>query len=168
MDRSAEGAGNEFPLASYLEHLASTLGHADRQAPFGLYCKRLIRPGERKSVEPIAARVEPRQVQGAHQSLHHFVANADCRRRPCCGRFEPFVLPAIEMSGGVKVWIVDHTGFPKKGVHSVGVARQYCGQLGKQDNCQIAVSLSAANEHASLPIAFRLYLPEDWAAVSVI
>ena len=56
------------------------------------------------------------------------------------------------------------TGFPKKGVHSVGVAWQYCGQLGKQDNCQIAVSLSVANEHASLPVAFRLYLPEDWAA----
>ena len=74
-----------------------------------------------------------------------------------------FVLPAIEKSGRIRAWIVDDTGFPKKGVHSVGVARQYCGQLGKQDNCQIAVSLSAANEHASLPIAFRLYLPEDWA-----
>ena len=75
-----------------------------------------------------------------------------------------FVLPAIEKSGGVRAWIVDDTRFPKKGVHSVGVARQYCGQLGKQDNYQIAVSLSVANEHASLPIAFRLYLPEDWAA----
>ena len=77
MDRSAEGAGNETRLASYLEHLASSLGHADRRAPFGSYCKGLILPGERKSVEPIAARVEPRRVQGAHQSLHHFVANAD-------------------------------------------------------------------------------------------
>jgi SRSO17 transposase len=75
-----------------------------------------------------------------------------------------FVLPAIEKSDGISAWIIDDTGFPKKGVHSVGVARQYCGQLGKQDNCQVAVSLSAANEHASLPIAFRLYLPEDWAA----
>lgn len=60
--------------------------------------------------------------------------------------------------------IVDDTGFPKKGTHSVGVARQYCGQLGKQDNCQVAVSLSVANEQASLPVAWRLYLPEAWAA----
>src|SRR5438093_11512847 len=60
-------------------------------------------------------------------------------------------------------WIVDDTGFPKKGTHWVGVARQYCGQLGKQDNCQIAVSLSVANDHASLPIAYQLYLPEVWA-----
>jgi SRSO17 transposase len=144
--------------------LASTLGHADRQAPFGLYCKRLILPGERKSVEPIAARLEPRRAQGAHQSLHHFVANADWSQEALLRQVRTFVPPAIEKSGGVKVWIVDDTGFPKKGVHSVGVARQYCGQLGKQDNCQIAVSLSVANEHASLPIAFRLYLPEDWAA----
>ena len=66
--------------------------------------------------------------------------------------------------GAIRAWIVDDTGFPKKGKHSVGVARQYCGQLGKQDNCQVAVSLSVANDAASLPIAFRLYLPEDWAA----
>ena len=86
------------------------------------------------------------------------------RRRTCCDRFEPlFFLHREERR--IKVWIVDDTGFPKKGVHSVGVVRQSCGQLGKQDNCQIAVSLSVANEHASLPIAFRLYLPpEDWAA----
>ena len=164
MDRSAEGAGNESRLASSLEHLASSLGHADRRAPFGSYCKGLILPGERKSVEPIAARVEPRRVQGAHQSLHHFVANADWSQEALLRQVRTFVLPAIEKSGGVRAWIVDDTGFPKKGVHSVGVARQYCGQLGKQDNCQIAVSLSVANEHASLPIAFRLYLPEDWAA----
>ena len=164
MDRSAEGAGNESRLASYLEHLASSLGHADRRAPFGSYCKGLILPGERKSVEPIAARVEPSRVQGAHQSLHHFVANADWSQEALLRQVRAFVLPAIEKSGGVRAWIVDDTGFPKKGVHSVGVARQYCGQLGKQDNCQIAVSLSVTNEHASLPIAFRLYLPEDWAA----
>jgi len=72
------------------------------------------------------------------------------------------VLPAIERSGPVEAWIIDDTGFPKKGRHSVGVTRQYCGQLGKQDNCQVAVSLSLANHDASLPIAYRLYLPEDW------
>ena len=64
----------------------------------------------------------------------------------------------------VSAWIIDDTGYPKQGKHSVGVARQYCGQLGKQDNCQVAVSLSAASPIASLPIAYRLYLPKDWAA----
>src|ERR1700675_4231094 len=144
--------------------MASTLGHADRRPPFLPYWRGPFLPGERKSIEPIAARVEPRRVQGAHQSLHHFVANADWSQEALLRQVRTFVLPAIEKSGGVKAWIADDTGFPKKGVHSVGVARQYCGQLGKQDNCQTAVSLSVANEHASLPIAFRLYLPEDWAA----
>ena len=73
------------------------------------------------------------------------------------------MLPAIERSGPIEAWIIDDTGFPKKGRHSVGVTRQYCGQLGKQDNCQVAVTLSLANHDASLPIAYRLYLPEDWA-----
>ena len=63
----------------------------------------------------------------------------------------------------VQAWIIDDTGFPKKGHHSVGVARQYCGQLGKQDNCQVAVSLSVATHQGSLPVAYRLYLPKDWA-----
>ena len=164
MDRNADGEGSESRFESYVEHMASTLGHVDRWTPFRSYCTGLILPGERKSVEPIAARVEPRRVQGAHQSLHHFVANADWSQEDLLRRVRTFVLPAIEKSGRISAWIVDDTGFPKKGVHSVGVARQYCGQLGKQDNCQIAVSLSVANEHASLPIAFRLYLPEDWAA----
>ena len=83
--------------------------------------------------------------------------------RPCCGMVRAEVLPAIEAARTIRAWIVDDTGFPKKGTHSVGVARQYCGQLGKQDNCQIAVSLSVANDHASLPVAWRLYLPEGWA-----
>jgi SRSO17 transposase len=74
------------------------------------------------------------------------------------------VLPVIERAGPIQAWIIDDTAFPKKGTHSAGVARQYCGQLGKQDNCQVAVSLSVANHHASLPVAYRLYLPEDWAS----
>ena len=164
MDRKADGEGSESRFASYVEHIASTLGHADRRTPFRSYCAGLILPGDRKSVEPIAARIEPSRVQGAHQSLHHFVANADWSQEDLLRRVRAFVLPAIEKSGRISAWIVDDTGFPKKGVHSVGVARQYCGQLGKQDNCQVAVSLSVANEQASLPIAFRLYLPEDWAA----
>ena len=68
----------------------------------------------------------------------------------------------MERHGPIEAWIIDDTGFPKKGRHSVGVGRQYCGELGKQDNCQIAVTLSIANHHASLPAAYRLYLPKEW------
>jgi SRSO17 transposase len=73
------------------------------------------------------------------------------------------VLPKIERHGAIRAWIIDDTGFPKHGAHSVGVTHQYCGELGKQANCQVAVSLSLANHHASLPVAYRLYLPKDWA-----
>jgi SRSO17 transposase len=72
------------------------------------------------------------------------------------------VLPAIEKDGPIEAWIIDDTSFPKQGKHSVGVHHQYCGQLGKQANCQVTVSLSIANHTASLPVAYRLYLPEDW------
>ena len=111
--------------------------------------------------------MEPGRVQAAHQSLHHFVAKADWSDEVVLTAVRHRVVPTIERLGAIRAWIVDDTGFPKKGTHSVGVARQYCGQLGKQDNCQVAVSLSVANEHASLPIVYRLYLPEAWAKDTV-
>jgi SRSO17 transposase len=154
---------SESRFAAYVEGLAKILGHADRVAPLKAYCTGLILPGERKSVEPMAARVEPARVGAAHQSLHHLVAKAGWSDEGVLAVVRAKVLPAIERQGPIRAWIVDDTGFPKKGTHSVGVARQYCGQLGKQDNCQIAVSLSVANDHASLPVAWRLYLPEGWA-----
>ena len=157
------GRTSESRFSAYGEGLAKALGHADRVAPLKAYCTGLILPGERKSVEPMAARVEPGRVQAAHQSLHHFVAKADWSDEAVLAMVRAEVLPAIERQGAIRAWIVDDTGFPKKGTHSVGVARQYCGQLGKQDNCQIAVSLSVANDHASLPVAWRIYLPEGWA-----
>jgi SRSO17 transposase len=154
--------GSESRFATYVEAIASVLGHADRVAPFRSYCAGLLLPGDRKSVEPMAARVHPGRVQAAHQSLHHFVARADWSDDAVLAAVRARVLPVIEQSGPIRALIIDDTGMPKKGKHSVGVARQYCGQLGKQDNCQVAVSLSAANDHASLPIAYRLYLPHEW------
>lgn len=163
MDRQDGIETSESRFAAYVETLASALGHADRVAPLKAYCTGLLLPGERKSVEPMAARVEPGRVQAAHQSLHHFVAKAKWSDDAVLAVVRAEVLPALERQGPIRAWIVDDTGFPKKGKHSVGVARQYCGQLGKQDNCQIAVSLSVATEQASLPVAYRLYLPESWA-----
>jgi SRSO17 transposase len=160
---TVEGTTSESRFAGYVERLSSALGHADRKGLLKAYCTGLILPGDRKSIEPMAARVEPARVGAAHQSLHHFVAKAEWSDEEVLAVVRAEVLPAIERQGGIRAWIVDDTGFPKKGSHSVGVARQYCGQLGKQDNCQIAVSLSVASDHASLPIAYRLYLAESWA-----
>src|SRR3954453_2414153 len=95
--------------------------------------------------------------------MHHVGAKAEWDDAALLRAVREQVLPAIERHGPVRYWIVDDTAFPKRGEHSVGVARQYCGQLGKQENCQVAVSLSVANDQASLPIAWRLYLPEAWA-----
>src|SRR2546429_5758918 len=127
------------------------------------YCLALLMPIARKSVEPMAAVTAPAQVAAKHQSLLHFVGNAPWSDAAMLAKVGELVLPAIERSGPVEAWIIDDTGFPKKGRHSVGVTRQYCGQLGKQDNCQVAVTLSLANHDARLPIAYQLYLPEDWA-----
>jgi SRSO17 transposase len=149
-------------LAAYLEGLAQAAGHADRVIPLKNYCTGLLLPGERKSVEPMAARLAPDNVRRMHQSLHHLVADAPWSDEALLGRVRDQVLPAMEKQGPVVAWIVDDTGFPKKGTHSVGVTRQYCGQLGKQDNCRVAVSLSVATWSASLPIACQLYLPEAW------
>src|SRR5271154_2373173 len=151
---------------AYLNHLAQELGHADRHAGLKGYCSGLVMPLSRKSVEPMAAHIDPLHASAKHQSLHHFVAKAEWSDKAIMQRVREWVMPwlgahAAEEAG--YYWIIDDTGFPKKGRHSVGVGRQYCGQLGKQDNCQVAVSLSIANHHASLPVAYRLYLPEDWA-----
>lgn len=156
-------APQEERLAAYLEWLAQAVGHADRIAPLRNYCTGLLLDGERKSVEPMAARLAPDHVQRMHESLHHFVAQAPWSDAAMLEQVRSYVLPAMQKNGPVTAWIVDETGFVKKGTHSVGVARQYCGRVGKKENCQITVSLSAATGSGSLPIAWRLYLPEEWA-----
>jgi SRSO17 transposase len=150
-------------LAVYLDGLAQATGHADRIIPLKNYCTGLLLEGARKSVEPMAARLAPDNVRRMHQSLHHLVADAPWSDEDVLAQVRSYVLAAMKRQGPVVAWIVDDTGFPKKGKHSAGVARQYCGQVGKQDNCRVAVSVSVATWHASLPIAWRLYLPEIWA-----
>ena len=148
---------------AYVERLTAALGHQDRHGPLRDYVTGLCLPGDRKSIEPMAARVDPRHVRARHQSMHHFIANAAWDDAAVLRVARKTVLAALKRHGPVAAWVVDDTGIPKKGSHSVGVARQYCGVLGKQDNCQVAVSVSVAHERASIPVAYRLYLPETWA-----
>jgi SRSO17 transposase len=149
-------------LHAYLKRLTGCLGHADRDEPLRDYVVGLLMPGERKSIEPMAARLSPTAVSSKHQSLHHFISESPWDANRLLDTVRSEVLPTFQRLGGIKAWIIDDTGFPKKGRHSVGVSRQYCGVLGKQDNCQVSVSISLANVHASLPAAWRLYLPEAW------
>ena len=164
----ADDTGTQARFAEYTASLASVLGHADRVRPFADYCIGLLSAEGRKSVEPLAAVTAPERTAAQHQSLLHFVAQAPWSDQAMLRRVRDCVLPSITRDEPIQAWIIDDTGFPslgltRKGSHSVGVARQYCGQVGKQDNCQVAVSLSVATHQGSLPIAYRLYLPKEWA-----
>src|SRR5216683_2258541 len=150
-------------FATYVGELTKVIGHADREGPLRDYCSGLLAAPGRKSVEPMAAVTAPARVSAQHQKLLHFVANAPWSDEGVLAKVRELVIPAIERHGPIEAWIVDDTAFPKQGSHSVGVHHQYCGQLGKQANCQVVVTLSIANHHASLPIAYRLYLPQEWA-----
>jgi len=146
----------------YCDDLVKALSHADRSQPARWYLKGLMLPGSRKSIEPMAARVYPENVRSAHQSMHHLVADAEWSDEALLARVTRLVLPALKRGADAISWIIDDTGFPKKGTHSVGVARQYCGQVGKTDNCRVAVSLSVGTRAGSLPVGYRLYLPREW------
>ena len=155
MERSEE-------FLRYIEHIGAVVGRSDRKELMKSYCQGLMLPLKRKSVEPLAASIDPLHVSSMHQSLNHFVAQSPWCDEAVLGRVTDWVLASLKLTGPV-FWIADDTGMPKQGTHSVGVARQYCGQLGKTDNCQVAVSLSLATEQVSVPIGYRLYLPESWA-----
>jgi SRSO17 transposase len=148
-----------------MDGLVQAAGHADRATPLKMYCVGLLLPGERKSVELMAARLAPENVRRMHQWLHHVVADAPWSDQAVLAQVRSYALTAMRQRGPMQAWIVDDTGFPKKGTHSVGVVRQYCGQVGKQENCRVAVavSLSVSTNQVSLPIACRLYLPQEWA-----
>jgi SRSO17 transposase len=149
----------EARFAAYVEGLSSVIGHADRIGPLRDYCTGLMLPGQRKSVEPMAARTAPARTAAQHQSLLHFVGIATRSDEQVLAKVREMVLPAMTKDGPIEAWIIDDTSFPKQGKHSVGVHHRYCGQLGKQANCQVTVSLSIANHCSSLPVAYRLYLP---------
>jgi SRSO17 transposase len=153
----------EKRFRDYMDRLADVIGHQDRHAPLRGYIQGLCLPGERKSVEPMAARVDPHHAESRHQSMHHFVAESGWDDAAVMQVARSQVLDVMERHGPVEAWIIDDTGIPKKGTHSVGVARQYCGAVGKPENCQVAVSISLANQAVSVPAAYRLYLPEVWA-----
>ena len=115
----------------YLTGLTSVIGHADRTAPLHDYCLGLLATEGRKSVEPMASTTAPAKVSAQHQKMLHFVSNSPWSDQAVLIKSREMVLPEIERHGPIKVWIIDDTGFPKKGEHSVGVAHQYCGQLGQ-------------------------------------
>ena len=151
---------------AYMNLLTAAIGHADRATPLRDYCSGLLLPGERKSIEPMAARIDPTNVRRKHQSMHHFIADASWSDDWVLSAIIGYMLPIIETIEPIEAWIVDDTSLPKNGTHSVGVARQSCGRPGKQENCQVLVTVSAAHTRASLPVASRLYLPEAWAAAA--
>src|SRR5271170_3565174 len=157
LDTIMDGADR---FAAYVEELTRVIGHADRAAPLRDYCAGLLTAEGRKSVEPMAAVTAPARVSVQHQKLLHFIGEGNWWDERVLAKVRELVVPAIEPHGPIKAWIIDDTSYPKQGTHSVGVHHQYCGQLGKQANCQVAVTLSIANHHASLPIAYRLYLPK--------
>ena len=132
----------EARFLAYVEGLTGVIGHADRVKPFRDYCLGLMMPCERKSVEQIAAMTAPERTAAQHQSLLHFISEGRWSDEKVLAQVRELVLPEMERPGPIEAWIIDDTSFPKKGRHSVGVARQYCGELGKQDNCQVAVTLS--------------------------
>jgi len=147
----------------YVAALGEAVGHADRRWPLEAYLTGLLLPGERKSIEPIAVRVDPHHLGRAHQALHHFVAVSPWDERAVLRVAREYALELLERQAPIAGWVIDETSFPKKGRHSVGVARQYCGTLGKEANCQVAVSVSLANRSVSVPAGWRLYLPKEWA-----
>ena len=157
--------GWEVRLEHFLDGLLKALeaeGWCGSIESFCGYCLGLVLPGERKSMEPVAARVDPEHVQARYASIQRLITDSEWDYRVLLGAVRDYCLPLLLAKPRLEAWALDDTSFPKKGTHSVGVAHQYCGNLGKQANCQVAVSLSLVNHHAGLPVGYRLYLPKEW------
>jgi SRSO17 transposase len=158
------GSEGEQRLARYVDRMGEVLGNQRRRASFATYALGLLGDGERKSVEPIAARAcpDPDKVNPVHQQLLHFVSVADWSDRDVRGEAVRYALPAITKHHPITSWILDDTGMLKQGSHSVGVQRQYTGSAGKVTNCQVAVSMCLATPRDHLPVNLDLYLPRPW------
>src|SRR5262244_1162029 len=142
-------------LTSFLQDLLAPMGRSERRHWARLYIEGLLLDGERKSIEPMADRIAEADVQ----ALRQFVGQSPWAVEEVQQRLAEKV---VDLLGEPEVWILDETSFPKAGGHSVGVARQYCGALGKIANCQVAVSLHWSSAQASCPLVWRLYLPQQW------
>ena len=151
-------------LERYFGAIGEKLGNDSRRESFAIYARGILGDGERKSVEPIAARAcaDPAKAEAAHQSLLHFVSNARWNDKDVRHVAASHAIEAISEHSPVEAWIVDDTGMLKQGTHSVGVQRQYTGSAGKVTNCQITVSLSVATRDDHAPIDFELYMPRSW------
>ena len=135
--------------------VAAPLGRSERRVAAASYISGLLMPGQRKSIEPMAARlgVDP-------QRLQHFVADSPWDEEQLWRVLRREVIPHFEP---IEAWIADETGWLKQGKHSVGVSHQYCGAIGKQANCQVSVELVVSNGFVAAPVGGRLYLPQSWA-----
>ena len=147
--------GLESRLLHFLEDLLEPMGRSERRHWAQVYIQGLLLDGERKSIEPLAARVAGADVQALRQLVGQSPWTVEEVQRRLAHKI-------VDLLSEPEVWIVDETAFPKAGEHSVGVARQYCGTLGKVANCQLAVSLHWSSAEASCPILWRLYLPRVW------
>lgn len=153
-------------LHGYLDGIGSLLSDKRQRASFGLYCAGLLNDGERKSMEPLAARAsgDPESCSAVHHRLIHFLSSAAWRDEPIRDYTTGYAIAEMQTQAPLSAWIVDDTGFLKQGRSSPGVQRQYTGSAGKTVNCQIGVSLVFANGMSHVAGDFRLYLPESWAS----
>jgi SRSO17 transposase len=151
-------------LSEFFDQIGRVLGRKGRRESFALYAEGIFGDGERKSIEPIAARAcaDPARANAEHQRLLHFALDAPWSDHDIRLAAARYALDAMTAKQPVTSWIVDDTGFLKQGSHSVGVQRQYTGSAGKVTNCQVGVSLTVATRTEQVPIDFALYLPEAW------
>jgi SRSO17 transposase len=156
-------------LECYFDKIGVVLGDERRRASFAMYAMGLFGEGDRKSVEPIAARAcgDPDETQRAHDRLLHFMTDSKWSDRETRRAAVQYALEAMTAREPVLAWVVDDTGMLKQGTHSVGVQRQYTGSAGKIANCQIGVSLSVTTKTEHLPVDFELYLPKAWTKDSL-
>src|SRR3712207_5586697 len=152
------GAGIDAgDLDAWLEPFLGAMGRKTRRGWAPLYLRGLLGPGERKSLQPMAARLG----LSGHDQLHHFVSSPAWDDAPL---WRALAEEADRLVGGPRAaLVIDDTALPKTGALSVGVARQYCGQLGKKASCQALVSLTLARGEVPIPVGLRLFLPDEWA-----